>query len=241
MWGNLLDCHALAPLLVYAAGLLLSDAGACYLIYGIFRKFKWSRLACILLWVILTALSGIVVRKNSPPAIGDAFSVEITWMDTMGTTSDWCLADTGSVIPIRSGFLVNFTNLTGSPVMIDSYEIDEEIKPGIWKSASLPFGDSRFFIGPDRHDVTEVQYQTLDDSLANKNLAANETVRGWIFVAGTPWWPPPKYRFVANDTMGRSFTEPLLIKGTPRPIQPMMLSVKERHLNISTVPVADQR
>lgn len=68
MWGNLVESHVLASLILYAMGLLFADAFACYLTYRVFKRFKWSRSICIVIWIIVTALSGFVVWNNlSPP------------------------------------------------------------------------------------------------------------------------------------------------------------------------------
>ena len=133
--------------------------------------------------------------------------------------------------------MINFTNLSDQSIMIESYIIEQLNKNGQWEEVSLPYGQNgTTYYGATRKDVREIQYVTFDWSVGDKNIATNETVRGWVFLAKPL---AGKLRLKVISTTGFTSTQPIEANPTGGwAIQPQMTEyLKEPH-DISGLPIA---
>jgi hypothetical protein len=150
----------------------------------------------------------------------------------------WYVQD-GVRVRITQSFLIHFTNLRPTPVMIYSCWIEEEGADHQWHVASLQFGtNGRFFSGnDDLTHVAEFRYTTLDSVVNNRNIGQNETVRGWMFfVAPSP--PMGRLRFCMTDAMGNIEKQPLLpIASGAWPSQSEMIESLNKITDISSFPL----
>lgn len=115
------------------------------------------------------------------------------------------------VIPFDSRVIVELVNLRHVPLMIASYEIETEMTNGTWARADLipemGINQGRVFEGYDAFtNVTERDYTSFDSVIQNRNIAPNETIRGWLFFRK---YPDGDIRFRLIDTLGNAFTVPI--------------------------------
>jgi len=64
VWGELIRCHDTTVLCFLGAALTLLQADPCYVIYRLLKKFRWSFGFSLALWMVLVAVTWIVVYKN---------------------------------------------------------------------------------------------------------------------------------------------------------------------------------
>jgi hypothetical protein len=171
-----------------------------------------------------------------------AFSIITTWQESYGTKPEIWLLQDSVVRPIYHALMVNFTNLSNNPIMVDSYLIEQESKNGQWTVVSLPYGLSGgvIFTGHSLNKVRETNYTTLDSVIANKNINPHETVRGWVFLIKliTRESNGP-LRFKMADALGNVSTEPMAAKANVGfPVQPPMVEILKDDRDISNIPMA---
>jgi len=140
------------------------------------------------------------------------FSIQTTWMQNETGDMKYIDDNNGQIIPFDGAVLVQFTNLKPVPLMINSYAIEKETPDGKWvRSDLLPkYGINRggVLMGYDSYtNLTEWIYTSFDSAIQNKNIAPNETVRGWLFFKH--YFGGVKIRFRVKDALGHIFVEPL--------------------------------
>jgi hypothetical protein len=67
VWAELIRCHDTAVLPFLGAALTLLQADPCYVISKLLKKFRWSFGFSLALWMVLVAITWMVVYKNSQP------------------------------------------------------------------------------------------------------------------------------------------------------------------------------
>ena len=67
VWAELIRCHDAAVLCFLGAALTLLQADPCFVIRRLLKKFRWSFGFALALWMVLVAITWMVVYKNSQP------------------------------------------------------------------------------------------------------------------------------------------------------------------------------
>lgn len=138
--------------------------------------------------------------------------------------------------PISGLLFIRFTNLSDAPIMIDSYSI--EVLNGKQEWVRLVTIDAHtgevYNRGP-TDDMKQacrsnIEQDTFDYAIANKNIEPNHTVRGWVFVeapeAGLDGGK--EARFNLTDTLGNKTVRPIrVLTGESQSMQPRLLHVGE--------------
>jgi hypothetical protein len=189
----------LLVLLVLAAALTLPLALGNPLVANAPPAWKlWRGTAMIVIVVFTYWALGIWIVSPSGPT----FSVAMSWQGR----PDWFVGTEG--FPIEMAFIMEFTNLKNTNFMIRSYELQDKGADGSWVSAdAIPAWqakDGKFYKGTDVRDMTEVKYTCFDSVIANKNIDAGDTARGWVFFQR---WPPTELRLKVWGTDGSTTAE----------------------------------
>jgi hypothetical protein len=243
-WSN----HPAPIILLFFGGLLMSPM---FDFMGVKGKV-WS--IGLGIWFLLGAGIAFVcesVISAKTATTQPSFFITKTWQSGGPASNGWfvddCHPNMRRATKADGQFLVEFTNLKPTPIMIAAYAISERTADGQWKAAetfrlgSLFHG--RFLSGNDLTKVREIKYQTFDDAIEGKHIATNETVRGWIIFKR---WPEGELQFELRDMTGIVTTEPFspsilddfkLTQSVTFPAQPMLMVVNvDETEDISSLP-----
>jgi hypothetical protein len=138
--------------------------------------------------------------------------------------------------PINGLLYIRFTNLGDTPIMIDSYSI--EVLNGKQEWVTLVTIDAHsgevYNRGP-TDDMKQacrsnIEQDTFDYAIANKNIGPRHTARGWIFVeapeAGLEGGK--EARFNVTDILGNKAVRPIkVLTEESKSMQPRLLHVGE--------------
>jgi hypothetical protein len=187
--------------------------------------------------IVITILTWIVIWHFWEDTSEEAFSIKSTWSanSVVNGPKYWLVQDS-RVIPIEYIWTFYFTNLKPLTIMIYSSWVEQRDENGKWKKIGLPYGnEGKLYSGMDRKDASEALVTTFESASANKNIAANETIHGWIYFPTMPSFP---LRFCITDATGNLYTEP--IKPLPSnggwPSGPDIIYTKPR-VDISQLPI----
>jgi hypothetical protein len=67
VWAELIRCHDTAVLPFLGVALTLLQADPCYVMGRLLKKYRWSSGFSLALWMVLVAITWMVVFKNSRP------------------------------------------------------------------------------------------------------------------------------------------------------------------------------
>jgi hypothetical protein len=179
--------------------------------------------------------------EATPPKMDFAVAVEAGWLHPKSMDENFWLVHgdkNGSIItsPINGLLYIRFTNLGDAPVMIDSYSI--EVLDGKEEWVRLVIIDAHsgevYNRGPtdDMNQArrSNIEQDTFDYAIANKNIEPRDTVRGWIFVEGfeADLGSVKEARFSITETLGNKAVRLIkVLTGEPQSIQPRLLHVGE--------------
>jgi hypothetical protein len=210
--------------------------------------------AAVYIALLLFALSGQTVPagealKNSTQSIGNAASVtlefavavEAGWLHPRTMDEDfWMIyADkNGSMIasPINGLLYMRFTNLSNAPIMIDSYSIELLNDKGEWvKLVTIDGHSGEVYNRGPSEDMrqarrSEIEQDTFDYVIANKNIEPHQTVRGWVFVEAPSAHSEngKEARFSVTDVVGNKAVGSVqVLSEESQSIQPRLLHIGE--------------
>jgi hypothetical protein len=122
-----------------------------------------------------------------------AVAVEAGWLHPKSMDENFWLIRgdrNGSTIasPIHGLLYIRFTNLADMPMMIDSYSIEVLDGRGTWVSlVTIDAHSGEVYNRGPSSDMKQarrfnIEQDTFDYSIANKNIGPHDTVRGWVLV-----------------------------------------------------------
>jgi hypothetical protein len=168
-------------------------------------------------------------------------AVEAGWLHPKSMDENFWLihGDKNGLIiasPINGLLYIRFTNLGNAPIMIDSYSIEVLNGKQEWvRFVTIDAHSGEVYSRGPTDDLKQarrsnIEQDTFDYAIANKNIEARHTVRGWVFVeapegglnAGT------EARFDVTDVRGNKVVRPIkVLGGESQSIQPRLLHVGE--------------
>lgn len=208
----------------------------------------------VFLAVMLFALSGQTVPpggplKSSTQSTGKAsavtlefaVAVEAGWLHPRTMEEDfWMIhADkNGSMIasPINGLLYMRFTNLSDAPLMIDSYSIELLNDKGEWvKLVTIDGHSGEVYNSGPTDDMrqarrSEIEQDTFDYVIANRNIEPHQTVRGWVFVEApnAHFEHGKEARFSVTDILGNKAVGSIqVLSEESESIQPRLLHIGE--------------
>ena len=218
---------------------------------------NWLCVLCLVAMIL--GFTGYVIRRWMPSSRDDpvrtaSFYVSTTWMSRPIWPLMWFVDEyhpgMKRVTQVHEAALIEFTNLKPVPIMIAAYAVETELPNGEWKRMEAVTPNSvthgQVFFGEDLKRVREMKYWTFNSAIENKNIAPNETVRGWLIFQ---YWYTGKRRFELKDTTGLVSTEPFssgfendgnVAGATPWPlwpVQPLLSELSSDFQDISDLPV----
>jgi len=235
-------------------GVILLSVGA--FVFG----FYHHKIAGI--WIVysgvVVALAGLVVKLvdevkhgDDEPTVRDEsgavalnktapFSVKYSWTQNSGDKPTIWFVKYGENTPIYCAMMVSFTNLRTTPILISSYVIEQKTNTEKWEIISIKTGPEEgfFYSGPDTTNVSEMDYTTFESAISNKNIAAGETVMGWMFTTKQPFLAGAEIRLRITDGVGEILTGEFKNQGgIGWPNQPRLIKSQGPRIDISAVPV----
>lgn len=178
-------------------------AGACWL-----HDREWKRDSSVTL----------------PRSFNYSVTVENGWLSPTRTMQGrWWLVfmipdGTYVASPVHGLWFVRVTNTGTTPIMIDSYSVDVLNNHNKWVNVPVMRANGAFYNTPKDDDWTkasrlEIEPESFDRAVSDKNIQPGETVRGWILLES------------ANDDVGsvelqaRFHLKDVLGSDTIRPIE----------------------
>lgn len=186
---------------------------------------------------------------TSTTSSGDAISsepdfevaVEAGWLHPKSMDENYWLIygdKKGSIIasPINGLLYIRFTNLADAAIMIDAYSIEVLNSKQEWvRLVTIDAHSGEVYNRGPTNDLTQarrsnIEQDTFDYAIANKNIEPSHTVRGWIFVeapeAGLEGGQ--EARFNVTDTLGNKTVRPIkVLTEESQSMQPRLLHVGE--------------
>jgi hypothetical protein len=140
------------------------------------------------------------------------------------------------VSPINGLLYIRFTNLGDAPIMIDSYSIEVLSGKQEWvRLVTIDAHSGEVYNRGPTDDMKQacrsnIEQDTFDYAIANKNIEPRHTVRGWVFVeapeAGLEGGK--EARFNVTDILGNKAVRPIkVLTGESQSMQPRLLHVGE--------------
>jgi hypothetical protein len=138
--------------------------------------------------------------------------------------------------PINGLLYVRFTNLGAAPIMIDSYSIDVlNVKQEWIRLVTIDAHSGEVYNRGPSDDMKQacrsnIEQDTFDYAIANKNIEPRHTVRGWIFVEApeADLDGGKEARFNVTDVLGNKAVRPIkVLTGESQSMQPRLLHVGE--------------
>jgi hypothetical protein len=208
----------------------------------------------ILFWIALLALISQIapVRKPpetspqspanaAPPTLDFTVAVEAGWLHPKSLDENFWLIHsdkTGSIIasPINGILYIRFTNLGDTPIMIDSYSIEVLNGKQEWvRLVTIDAHSGEVYNRGRTNDMKQalrsnMEQDTFDYIIANKNIEPRHTVRGWVFVEApeASLENGKEGRFNVTDILGNKAVRPItVLTGESQSVQPRLLHVGE--------------
>jgi hypothetical protein len=138
--------------------------------------------------------------------------------------------------PINGLLYIRFTNLGAAPIMIDSYSIEVLNGKQEWvRLVTIDAHSGEVYNRGPTDDMKQarrsnIEQDTFDYTIANKNIEPRHTVRGWVFVeapeAGLDGGK--EARFNVTDILGNKAVRPIkMLTEESQSMQPRLLQVGE--------------
>jgi hypothetical protein len=186
---------------------------------------------------ISTSSSG----EATPPEMDFAVAVEAGWLHPKSMDENFWLVHgdkNGSIIasPINGLLYIRFTNLGDAPIMIDSYSIEVLTGKGEWvRLITMDAHSGEVYNRGSTDDMKQarrsnIEQDTFDYAIANRNIEPRDTVRGWIFVEApeADLENVKEGRFSITDTLANKGVHPIkALTEESQSIQPKLLHVGE--------------
>jgi len=208
----------------------------------------------ILFPILLVALSSQAAFASEPldtstTSIDEAISserdfevtVEAGWLHPKSMDESFWLVhgdNKGLIIasPINGLLYIRFTNLGDAPIMINSYSIEVLNGKQEWiKLVTIDAHSGEVYNRGPTDDMKQarrsnIEQDTFDYAIANKNIEPRHTVRGWVFVeapeAGLEGGK--EARFNVTDALGNKAVRPIkMLTEKSESMQPRLLHVGE--------------
>jgi hypothetical protein len=138
--------------------------------------------------------------------------------------------------PINGLLYIRFSNVGDAPIMIDSYSIEVLNGKQEWiRLVTIDAHSGEVYNRGPTDDMKQarrsnIEQDTFDYMIANKEIEPRHTVRGWVFVE-TPEADlenGKEARFNVTDILGNKAVRPIkVLAGEPQSIQPRLLHVGE--------------
>ena len=138
--------------------------------------------------------------------------------------------------PINSLLYIRFTNLGDAPIMIDSYSIEVLSGKQEWvRLVTIDAHSGEVYNRGPTDDMKQacrsnIEQDTFDYAIANKNIEPRHTVRGWIFVEGPEAGLEgvKEARFNVTDILGNKAVRLIkVLTEESQSMQPRLLHVGE--------------
>ncbi len=179
--------------------------------------------------------------KTAPPNLDFTVAVEAGWLHRKSMDENFWMIHgdkKGSIIasPINGILYIRFTNLGDAPIMIDSYSIEVLNGKQEWvRLVTIDAHSGHVYNRGRTNDMKQtrrsnIEQDTFDYMIANKDLEPRHTVRGWVFVeapeAGLE--SGKEARFNVTDILGNKAVRPIkVLTGGSQSVQPRLLHVGE--------------
>ena len=208
----------------------------------------------IFFWIVLFALirqtvpaeepfevSTPSIDKTAPPELDFAVAVEAGWLHPKSMDENFWLihGDKDRAIiasPINGLLYIRFSNVGDAPIMIDSYSIEVLNGKQEWiRLVTIDAHSGEVYNRGPTDDMKQarrsnIEQDTFDYMIANKEIEPRHTVRGWVFVE-TPEADlenGKEARFNVTDILGNKAVRPIkVLAGEPHSVQPRLLHVGE--------------
>ena len=205
--------------------------------------------SAVLVALISQAAFGGEPLDTSTTSIDEAISserdfevaVEAGWLHPRSMDESFWLVhgdNKGLIIasPINGLLYIRFTNLGEAPIMIDSYSIELLNGKQEWiRLVTINAHSGEVYNRGPTDDMKQarrsnIEQDTFDYALANKNIEPRHTVRGWVFVeapeAGLEG--SKEARFNVTDILGNKAVRPIkMLTEESQSMQPRLLHVGE--------------
>jgi hypothetical protein len=175
------------------------------------------------------------------PKIEFAVAVEAGWLHPRTMDENFWLIHSdknGSIIasPINGLLYIRFTNLGDAPIMIASYSIEVLNGKGDWLRLAIINARSGEVYNRGRTDDmkqarrSNIEQDTFDYIIANREIDPGHTVRGWVFVEApdADLENVNEARFNVTDVLGNKAVRPIqVLSEESQPTEPILLHVGE--------------
>jgi hypothetical protein len=208
----------------------------------------------ILFWIALLALIRQIAPAPKPSEISTpstpnaarlkldfAVAVEGGWLHPKSMDENFWMIHgdkKGSIIasPINGILYIRFTNLGDAAIMIDSYSIEVPNGKQEWvRLVTIDAHSGEVYNRGRTNDMKQarrsnIEQDTFDYMIANKDIEPHHTVRGWVFVeapeAGLEGGT--EARFSVTDALGNKAARPIkVLTGESQSVQARLLHVGE--------------
>lgn len=180
-------------------------------------------------------------REAIPPKMDFAVAVEAGWLHPKSMDENfWLLHGDkyGSIIasPINGLLYIRFTNLGDAPIMISSYSIEVQDGKEEWvRLVTIDAHSGEVYNRGPTDDMKQarrsnIEQDTFDYAIANKNVEPGDTVRGWVFVEAPEADSEniKEARFSITDVFGNKAVRPInVLTAESQSSQPILLHVGE--------------
>jgi len=208
----------------------------------------------ILFWIALLVLVRQITPAPNPseistPSTAEAaplkldftVAVEAGWLHPKSMDENFWLIhgdQKGALIasPINGMLYIRFTNLGDAPVMIDSYSIEVLNGKQEWvRLVTIDAHSGEVYNRGRTNDMKQalrsnIEQDTFDYMIANKDIEPRHTVRGWVFVEApeASLESAQEGRFSVTDVLGNKAVRPMeILPGDSQSVQPRLLHVGE--------------
>ena len=180
-------------------------------------------------------------RNAAQPKLDFAVAVEAGWLHPKSMDENFWMIHgdkKGSIIasPINGILYIRFTNLSDAPIMIDSYSIEVLNGKQEWvRLVTIDAHSGHVYNRGRTNDMKQarrsnIEQDTFDYMIANKDIEPRHTVRGWVFVEVPEGdlQTVKDARFNGTDILGNKAVRPIkLLTEESQSIQPKLLHVGE--------------
>ena len=179
--------------------------------------------------------------QATPLKMDFVVAVEAGWLHPKSMDENFWLVHgkkNGSIIasPINGLLYIRFTNLGDTPIMIDSYSIEMLNGKEEWvRLVTIDAHSGEVYNRGPTDDMKQarrsnIEQDTFDYAIANKNIEPHDTVRGWVFVEApeADLANIKDARFEITSVLGNTAVRPIkVLTEESQSIQPRLLHVGE--------------
>jgi len=244
--------HSWRQNIVVSAALLLLALAIGYYFMKDLRRMSvgFGAGTTILFWIVLLVLIRQIAPAHKPseistqsppsaarPKLDFAVAVEAGWLHPKSMDENFWLVrgdKKGLIIvsPINGILYIRFTNLSDAPIMIDSYSIEIlNGKQGWVRLVTIDAHSGEVYNRGRTNDMKQarrsnIEQDTFDYMIANKDIEPGHTVRGWVFVeapkAGLEG--ETEARFNVRDVLGNKAVRSIqVLTGESQSVQPRVV------------------